>query len=341
MNPALIRSWAAVLLLSVVAAAAGCDIEAGLKQLAQRKAGHQRSTASGSSGDTRTDWPTNGSRPPAAVPRPGDGITIASFNIQVFGTSKAEKPEVMRVLADVVRRFDVVAIQEIRAKDQNLIPQFVQQINAAGGHYDFVLGSRQGRTSSKEQYAYLYDASRIEVRAGSVYSVPDPQDLLHRPPLVAGFIVRGPPASEAFSFTLINIHTDPDEVEYEVDALADVYEAVRQNGDREDDIILLGDLNASPQQLGRLGRLPGLRPAIYGVPTNTRRNKEYDNILLDSRATTEFTGEAGVLDLEQVYRLTREQALDVSDHLPVWATFRPYEAGTGPIAAGPRSPRRQ
>ena len=338
-----LRSCCAVLALAAVASLVGCDIEAGLKHIARQTAAKHSTTPDS---PPQNGWQTSTSDPlpPAAPVNPGDAIRVASFNIQVFGTSKAGKPEVMRVLADVVRRFDVVAIQEIRAKDQNLIPEFVRQINQTGNtgrRYDFVLGPRLGRTSSKEQYAYIYETSRVEVRPGSVYTVPDPQDQLHRPPLVAGFIVRGQPKAEAFTFTLINVHTDPDEVEYEVDALADVFLAVRDNGDNEDDIILLGDLNASPQQLGRLGRLPGLRPTIYGVTTNTRRTKAYDNLLIDSRATTEFTSRAGVLDLEQVYGLTRDQAIDVSDHLPVWAEFRVQEALSGPIATAPEGPRRR
>lgn len=66
-----------------------------------------------------------------------DTIKIASFNIQVFGTSKLKKPKVMDVLAKVVRRFDVVAIQEIRSTDDSVMPKFIQLINADGSHYDF------------------------------------------------------------------------------------------------------------------------------------------------------------------------------------------------------------
>ena len=39
-----------------------------------------------------------------------------------------------------------------------------------------------------------------------------PTICLHREPLVGWFRVRGPDASQAFTFTLVNIHTDPDEV---------------------------------------------------------------------------------------------------------------------------------
>jgi hypothetical protein len=48
-------------------------------------------------------------------------ITIANFNIQVFGQKKASKPEVMYTLAKIISRFDIVAIQEIRDPTYNVI----------------------------------------------------------------------------------------------------------------------------------------------------------------------------------------------------------------------------
>ena len=46
------------------------------------------------------------------------------FNIQVFGPSKASKPEVMEVLASIISQFDIVAIQEIRDKSGKVIKIF-------------------------------------------------------------------------------------------------------------------------------------------------------------------------------------------------------------------------
>ena len=89
--------------------------------------------------------------------------------------------------------------------------------------------------------------------------------------------------NRGFTFWLMNVHTDPDEVKTEVDALADAFVSVQQRGWGEDDVIVLGDLNASEKQLGRLGQLPGIRPAIVQIPTNTRGDKTYDNIVIDSR----------------------------------------------------------
>ena len=84
-------------------------------------------------------------------------------------------------------------------------------INSTGRHYDFVIGPRQGRTDSKEQYAFIYDAATVEVDRTSLYSIDDRGDYFQRPPFVASFRIRGPPPDQAFTFTLIDIHTEPAE----------------------------------------------------------------------------------------------------------------------------------
>jgi deoxyribonuclease-1-like protein len=271
-------------------------------------------------------------RTPATLAR--ETIKICSFNIQVFGTSKLKKPQVMDVLTKVIRRFDVVAIQEVRSTDDTVVPRFVEMVDADGSRYDFILGPRLGRTNSKEQYAVFFNTDRIEVDRRSVYTVADPTDLLHREPMVARFRVRGVPADTAFAFNLVDIHTDPDETATELDALADVFASVKRHGSGEDDVILLGDLNVDEYHLGRLGQLPGIGHAITGVMTNTRHDKMYDNIVFDRRTTTEFTGRWGVLDLMSEFGLTEKAALEVSDHCPVWAEFSVYENGGVSTMAG-------
>ncbi len=266
---------------------------------------------------------------------------MATFNIQVFGKSKASKPVVMDVLARIVREFDLVAIQEIRNSDDDLLPNFVELINSTGRQYDYVIGPRLGRTSSKEQYAYVFDLTTIEVDRSQLYSVADPDDLLHREPLVGWFRVRGPSPDQAFTFSLVNIHTDPDETEQELNVLDDVYRVVRDDGRREDDVIVLGDLNVDDKHLGQLGQISGMTWVISGTPTNTKGTSQYDNIVFQRQATSEFTGRAGIFDYMRQYNLSMEEALEVSDHLPVWAEFSAYEGGQpGRIAsrpgAGPR-----
>jgi deoxyribonuclease-1-like protein len=264
------------------------------------------------------------------IPKAPGTIRLGTFNIQVFGKSKLEKPDVMGILADVARQFDLLAIQEIRTQDDRHLDTFLRMINATGGNYRGVVGPRLGRSHSTEQYAYVFNADLIELIPGSVYTIDDPHDRLHREPLIASFRVRGPPGREPFTFRLINIHTDPDETKQELDALADVFSLVQQQ-DREDDIILLGDLNVDVKNFGRLGYLPGITPVVTTQYTNTRGSRTLDNIVYDRRFTVEAVGRGGVMDLLEMYGLTREEALRVSDHLPVWADFSMVEGSRGPL----------
>jgi len=288
--------------------------------------------------DGQTGTQESPAKDPLAPPpaRSTGSVRVATFNIQVFGKSKAGKPQVMDVLARIVRNFDLVAIQEIRCSDEDLLPNFVELINSDGAHYDYVIGPRLGRTVSKEQYAFVFDLATIEVDRSQLYTVADPDDLLHREPLVGWFRVRGPPPDQAFTFSLVNIHTDPDETDQELDVLDDVYRVVRDDGRREDDVIILGDLNVDDQHLGQLGQISGMTWVVSGTPTNTRGTSQYDNIVFQRQATSEFAGRAGIFDYMRQYNLSMEEALEVSDHMPVWAEFSAYEGGQpGRIAARP------
>ena len=275
----------------------------------------------------------------------GPKIRIASFNIQDFGPSKAGKREIVSTLAEIIRRFDVVAVQEISSKDESFLPSFVKFINSTGRAYDFVIGLRLGNSKSKEQYAYIFDTSRIQVDPQSVYTVGDPENMLHREPHVATFRTRAPPES-AFTFILVNVHTDPDVVHTkstpgampgEIDVLAEVYRLVRRASQNEDDVIMLGDFNTDDRRLGRLGQIPGIKPLLKSVATNVRQTEMYDNIIIHEPSTTEYAGVSGVFDIRRELNLTNLSPTDleqISDHLPVYAEFSALETdGTGRIAS--------
>lgn len=293
---------------------------------------------------------TSRQAPPAQA---GDTIRIASFNIQVFGESKLSNRAVMDKIVKICRHFDVIAIQEIRANDQNIMPQFVQMLNSDGSRYDFAIGPRLGRTDSKEQYAFVFDTNSIEFDRNQLYTIDDPDDLIHREPLVGWFRARGPNPQEAFTFSLVNIHTTPDPPRVllgELNVLDDVFVAVRDDGRQEDDVIILGDFNASHRQLGELGQIPGIACAIgdmqdasgrtIPIPTNTLGKSQYDNLVFHSGATTEYVGRAGVFDFAREYNLSLSDAAQISDHFPVWAEFSVFEGGRSGQMAGVGLPPR-
>jgi endonuclease/exonuclease/phosphatase family metal-dependent hydrolase len=302
----------------------------------------------------------------APVPPPAQGnqtFRLATFNIQVFGDTKASKPHVMWELAAIVNRFDIVAIQEIRTQDDAFMARFAQLCSQVGGRaWQHHVGPRLGNTRSTEQYAYLWDAAKFEINPNMVYTVADPENVLHREPLVAMFRTRGVPPEQAFTFVLVNIHTDPDVAKDEMNMLPQLYNLIRDQtmrlyGQAEDDIIVLGDFNTNvpmtyppppsgnrpitQSDFGLLGNVPGLYPVVRDEPTNVIRNRLHDNILIQRQNTSEYTLRGGVYDIERNNGRTLEQVKEISDHLPVWAEFSVYESGIpGQVATGAGMNRR-
>jgi endonuclease/exonuclease/phosphatase family metal-dependent hydrolase len=272
-------------------------------------------------------------------------IRIATFNIKVFGKDKSSDTNVMNAIAQIVSQFDVVAIQEVRGGDAVPIQRMVDVLNASGARYTATVSLPIGRTSQTESYAFVWDENRIQMVPRSAYLVMDTSDRMHREPMVASFQVRTGAADgrAPFRFTLINAHTSPREVvasaiDNEMDVLDDVFVSVRQFDHQEtgeEDFILLGDLNVDPRGLRELGQIPGIVTIAGDIKTNTLRTETYDHILIDRQTTREFTGRFGVLDLQTEFGLSQEEAIKISDHIPLWAEFSAYEMPPfQPVAAG-------
>jgi deoxyribonuclease-1-like protein len=271
--------------------------------------------------------------PPAGPVRPT--IRIATFDLGQFDERNLANHQVSDVLLHVLPQFELIALQGFQGQTEAAVLRLAEQLNRSTGRMYAHAACLVGRRDSVAQYsAFLFDQAAIEIDRSTLRLVQDPAGRFRHPPLVAAFRVRGPAEAEAFTFTLINVHTDPDNAAVELDLLRDVYKTVRDDGRNEDDVILLGDFEADENHLGQLGQVLDLTAAITSMPTTVRGTRRADNILLDRRATVEFTGRAEVVDLLRECDLTMEGALQVSEHLPVWAEFSSYEGGqSGHVAA--------
>ena len=255
-------------------------------------------------------------------------IIIGSFNIQVFGIAKTANPFALSRLVNIARRFDILAIQELRAGDQSVMEEFVRAVNADGAQFSFIVGPRQGYTVSKEQYVYLFDTTKFKL-LGHPYVANVAGANMHRPPLVASFECFQAPPGQGFSFTLLNVHIDPDDVDEEFQALEQVLPAVFRNHPGEDDFILLGDLNDSANRIRNYRWLENQLPLIRSTwTTKVNSGRSIDNIVIDGARTAEYSNQSGVLNFMQEFQLTPEDALQISDHYPVWAVFSTVE---GPV----------
>ena len=188
----------------------------------------------------------------------------------------------MEQLATIIRCFDVIALQEITSIDQRTLPTLLEAVNRTGQNYSYTISPRIGRdaTGYYEQYAFVYDANRITSGPDYCYVVQDPSDTLHREPFVGRFRTLYP--TQPFSFTLINMHTDPGEVADELSVLATVYKNVREFEYPEDDVMLVGDLNAEPKKFGALAAIPDFVALINSMPTNSRTSRRVCGVVVAS-----------------------------------------------------------
>jgi len=264
--------------------------------------------------------------PPPALPR--TTIRIASFQLGQFDEAKLASPQVADVLVGLFSKFDLVAVQGVRGRNQGVLVRLIEQINAITGRtYDFITCPTQQRDALEHYSAFVFDRGTIEVDPSTVRFIEDPLGRLRIKPLAGSFRARGPDPAEAFTFTLINVEVDADRAAVELDLLAKAYRAVHRNRPKEDDIILLGDLESDDQHLGGLNKLFGVTPLLSGMATTARGTQLLDNMLMDRRATCEFTGRVEVVDMIREFKLTLPAAVEISEHLPIWAEFSVYEGG--------------
>jgi endonuclease/exonuclease/phosphatase family metal-dependent hydrolase len=153
----------------------------------------------------------------------GNTITIANWNLQVFGQSKASNETKMQFYDDVISQYDIVFVQEIRDASETAFPLLCDRLEG----YGCMASPRDGRTSSKEQIGVIFKDS-IELE--TVETLPDPNDVWERSPIRAKFNASG------YHFTAYNAHLKPDDVASEMQAFED---AISNEGN----VIILGDLN--------------------------------------------------------------------------------------------------
>ncbi len=248
-------------------------------------------------------------------------ITIASWNLKNIGQSKLNDPARIDVIVDVLKNYDIIAIQEVKDISLQLPQQLVNKMNADGGNYNVVASERVGRNVF-EQYIFVYDDDKIDAISGTAGYGIEPNDEFEREPYYTMFRAGN------FDFYLFTIHTKPSAVATEIPALRAAYIDLQNNTPDENDIILLGDFN---------GKAPGVTAgsyitidAIAQIPdiiftineeTNTRGGKAYDNIIFQDNYTTEYSDSAGVNTFWLPYGLDEDQGFAISDHKLVWAVF--------------------
>ncbi|MEQ2219195.1 hypothetical protein XENOCAPTIV_013967 [Xenoophorus captivus] len=185
----------------------------------------------------------------------GSNFRICAFNLHHFGESKANKNDVMTILASIISRCDVCLLQEVRDNKGTAVPKLLQTIGRYDpqNQYDALASERLGRQKSyQEQYVFVFRTNTVTVTGQYQYpdNLPGDEDAFSREPFVVRF--RAPKTSIK-EFVLIPQHTTPSNTTKELDALYDVLQQVRKMWKTEN-VMLLGDFNADCGYLAKKNR---------------------------------------------------------------------------------------
>jgi hypothetical protein len=284
---------------------------------------------------------------PAPTGKSTETMSLATFSITNFDPAKAQDAGILSVLARVISRVDLVAIQGV-SRDAGGIKLLIEKLEASGGQFGAQVSPPVGREGDMQCFAFIWDKARIQLTPGSVFVVQDPTDRMHFEPMVGSFETRfgAVGGRNPFRFTLINAHANPSDVRAgssinEMNVLDDVFQSVRQYGyqkNGEEDCILLGNLGVNTAGLDGFGKVPNVVSLGGDCLTDTMQTRTLDHILIDQTTTREYTGRFGLCDLQRQFGITQEQALMISEHLMLWAEFSVYEVPAyNGVASGART----
>jgi len=286
----------------------------------------------------------------AGVPprRTDQNFIAGTWNLRTFGRvyqdwdenpgSPKRNLRALAIIAEIIRRFDVVAIQEIQ-RDTLGIRQLAADF--LGPAWGVLLSDvTAGDAGNGERLAYLYDSRRVTPSglAGEIVLPPtpagDPAAQFDRTPFIVGFQAGG----ERFALLTVHIRYGSGERDRlpEIRNLAayaatELRDRAHAAGAEESNLILLGDFNIDKRENDPL--FDALLEAGLWVPDGIRSTvttygtqaRHYDQIAwFRDDITLRTDGRAGVVDFSNaVYpELTRQQmSYRVSDHFPLWVEF--------------------
>uniref|UniRef100_A0A8C6W2U0 Deoxyribonuclease n=1 Tax=Nannospalax galili TaxID=1026970 RepID=A0A8C6W2U0_NANGA len=256
-------------------------------------------------------------------------LRLCSFNVRSFGESKKENCNAMDVIVKVIKRCDLILLMEIKDSNNKICPMLMEKLNgnSRSTTYNYVISSRLGRNTYKEQYAFLYKEKLVSVKANYLYH--DYQygdtDVFSREPFVVWF---QSPFTAVKDFVIVPLHTTPETSVKEIDELADVYTDVKRQW-KVENFIFMGDFNAGcsyvPKKAWQNIRLRTDPKFVWLIgdqeDTTVKKstNCAYDRIVLRGQeiVNSVVPKSSGIFDFQKAYELSEEEALDVSDHFPV------------------------
>lgn len=250
-----------------------------------------------------------------------ENLTLASWNIQHLGRSKTD--EEIWEMAEILRNFDIIAIQEVVAKDPagaQAVARLVDALNRMGFQWDYRISdpTRSPSVYISERYAFIWKPSRVTIQHRAFLDS-EREDLFYREPYIAAFKSR----KQNKIFYVANYHSRKytDKPQEEIIHLLDYPE--RWNTSY---ILIAGDFNTTEKdEVWKPFYRKGFKSALQNMQTTLKMkcsdgvylNHPIDNIYytpeikLHQASSIDFVGSCENL----------EHARGISDHLPVFMEF--------------------
>ncbi|XP_019843176.2 deoxyribonuclease-1 isoform X1 [Bos indicus] len=262
----------------------------------------------------------------------GLSLKIAAFNIRTFGETKMSNATLASYIVRIVRRYDIVLIQEVRDSHLVAVGKLLDYLNQDDPNtYHYVVSEPLGRNSYKERYLFLFRPNKVSVL--DTYQYDDGcescgNDSFSREPAVVKF---SSPSTKVKEFAIVALHSAPSDAVAEINSLYDVYLDVQKKW-HLNDVMLMGDFNAdcsyvtssqwSSIRLRTSSTFQWLIPDSADT-TATSTNCAYDRIVVAGSLlqSSVVPGSAAPFDFQAAYRLSNEMALAISDHYPVEVTL--------------------
>ena len=276
-------------------------------------------------------------------------LIIGTWNLRNFGrihprwTENPGSPKrnyrALASIAEIVRRFDVVAIQEVK-RDTSGIRTLVDEF--LGPSWGVLLSDVScGDRGNEERLAYVYDRRRVTPSglAGEIVLPPtpvgDPAEQFDRTPYIVGFRA----GDEHFALLTVHIRYGgrPADRLGELQALArhtasELRDRAKTAGSEEANLIVLGDFNIDQRGAGNplfdafVSTGLTVPDKLMNVKTTYGAEaKHYDQIAWFMGSMDLLSeNRAGVVDHSgTVFKeLTARQVTDrISDHFPLWVEF--------------------
>ncbi|XP_027859884.1 deoxyribonuclease 1 like 4, tandem duplicate 1 [Xiphophorus couchianus] len=253
-------------------------------------------------------------------------MKIASFNIQRLGLKKVSDPSILNNLVQIISRYDIIVILEVVDETGKAVDVLMEALNKEH-RYEKQISTRLGRTDYKEQFLFLYRVGLVTLV--DLYQSDDKktegQDDINRDPYILRFSC---PNTVLGDLVMIPVHISPKGAEIELDKLYDLFLDIQKMW-KTDNVMILGDFNADGSYVSKKEmktirirsdkNFHWLIGDDVDTTASTKNTNTYDRIVVygDKMLQAVVKNSAKAFNFQEEYRLSNEQALNISDHYPV------------------------